>query len=402
MKRYCCKRIIVNMLIVSLLLGSFSVPIIVQAANNLAVSVGMDYGDGVDTKEDATNASSAYSDAGYSIVTLTSPSLSSFTEKRLKADILFFSGHANSNLMDFGSFSIICRSGTTTSNVNLWDTATYQKLITFAGCNTAGGDSKSKDSGTGTSTDSITKRAVEQGADVAVGWTTTVSAGSHTNWLKRYNNALADGYTVSKAIDKANSYIYLPGSGVKNVKYYGNGNTKITSSKSTTTNSMYSDTSILETAGNAEIINDIIDIAMESKSEFSTHDFVGFVSTTNNGYIVDVYYKSNGTLTNVAITLQLDNAMNVLGIKTHNLPTTSLNNVFNVLEHEEARVVSSTFKEQMMTTEKRLVKATETVTKQTQYEYYDITNKTTYLVTYTEVENSLGAIYVYENCIPME
>lgn len=57
---------------------------------------------------------------------------------------------------------------------------------------------------------------MDQGADAAVGWTTTVSAGSHTNWLKRYNNSLAGGKTVSQAINDANSYIYLPGSGVKN------------------------------------------------------------------------------------------------------------------------------------------------------------------------------------------
>ena len=83
----------------------------------------------------------------------------------------------------------------------------------FAGCNTAGGDSKN--GGSGASTDSITKRVVDQGAEAAIGWTTTVSAGSHTNWLKRYNNALADGKSVSQAINAANSYIYLPGSGVK-------------------------------------------------------------------------------------------------------------------------------------------------------------------------------------------
>ena len=90
-----------------------------------------------------------------------------------------------------------------------------KKLITFAACNTAKGSSN------------ISKRAVNKGAKVAVGWTTSVSAGSHKNWLRRYNTALGSGKTVAQAINSANSYTYLPGSGVKNVKYYGDGTIKI-------------------------------------------------------------------------------------------------------------------------------------------------------------------------------
>ena len=85
---------------------------------------------------------------------------------------------------------------TISSYTNLWNTASNQKLITFAGCNTAGGGDKN--GGSGSTSDNITKRVVDQGADAAVGWTTTVSAGSHTNWLKRYNNSLAGGKQFHK------------------------------------------------------------------------------------------------------------------------------------------------------------------------------------------------------------
>lgn len=66
----------------------------------LAVSAGKNFGDGVDTREDAIiNASSAYKSAGYRVVTLKDPTKSDFTNTRLKADILFLSGHGNENVL---------------------------------------------------------------------------------------------------------------------------------------------------------------------------------------------------------------------------------------------------------------------------------------------------------------
>ena len=77
--------------IIFVLLVVYSVkPIQVNALNNLAVSAGKNFGNNVDTTQDARNASSAYGSRGYTTVTLTYPMKSSFTESRLKADILFF------------------------------------------------------------------------------------------------------------------------------------------------------------------------------------------------------------------------------------------------------------------------------------------------------------------------
>ena len=79
----------------------------------------------------------------YSTVTFQTPTKSDFTSENLKADILFLSGHGNADVLSFGTFKFVCQSGTANSNyTNLWNTAKNQKLITFAGCNTAGGDSK--------------------------------------------------------------------------------------------------------------------------------------------------------------------------------------------------------------------------------------------------------------------
>lgn len=107
------------------------------------MSAGKNFGDGVDTREDAINASSAYKSAGYRVVTLKDPTKSDFTNTRLRADILFLSGHGNENVLSFGTYKFVCQSGSSNSNyTNLWSTARNQKLITFAGCNTAGGNKK--------------------------------------------------------------------------------------------------------------------------------------------------------------------------------------------------------------------------------------------------------------------
>lgn len=136
-------RNILVVFIAILVMCCFSLSVPVYANGGLAVSAGKNFGDGVDTREDAINASSAYKSAGYRVVTLKDPTKSDFTNTRLRADILFLSGHGNENLLSFGTYKFVCQSGSSNSNyTNLCSTARNQKLITFAGCNTAGGNKK--------------------------------------------------------------------------------------------------------------------------------------------------------------------------------------------------------------------------------------------------------------------
>lgn len=393
------KRNLSVVLMAFLLVFCLSLSVPIYASGGLAVSAGKNFEDGVDTREDATNASSAYKKAGYTVVTLKNPTKSDFTNTRLKADILFLSGHGNEDVLSFGTYKFVCQSGTANSNyTNLWNTAKNQKLITFAGCNTAGGN---KNGGSTSTNNNIVKRAVDRGADVAVGWTTTVSAGSHTNWLKRYNNALADGKSVSQAINAANSYIYLPGSGVKNVKYYGNGNVKITSARRSSALNLY-DSSILEVDRNQVIFKEIIDLAFMSNGFFDTEDYQGYVYPTDEGYLVDVYYKSNGIATNVALTIHIDFNGKIIEAKTHNIDTNSLESLPAILENEPVMLATDRFKERVATVEQNSIQSFESVSNQVQFEYYDIEEKITYLVTYTEIIDDVGAKYVTENISPIE
>lgn len=280
-------------------------------------------------------------------------------------------------------------------HINLWNTATNQKLITFAGCNTAGGN---KDGSSSSSDSNITKRAVDRGADAAVGWTTTVSAGSHTNWLKRYNDALAEGETLSQAISHANSYIYLPGSGVKNVKYYGSGSLTITSTNATLDAHVY-DMSILENRSNQMIIEEIFCSAILSSDVVTVSDeYVCYAYEANNGcYWVDVYFKSNGVITSAAISIQLNGDGDIVGVNTQDLPTNNLSNISTILNQRMPTLASINKKKQIALEEQSSVSLFESVHSQTQFEYYDVARNKTFLITYTEVVDELGAKYIKED-----
>lgn len=378
-----------------LLTSSFALTAYASDAG-LAVSAGKNFGDGVNTTQDAIDASAAYADAGLTAVTITSPTKSSFTTDYLRADVLFLSGHGNENVLSFGSnLKFACQSGTTSDiYINIWNTAQYQSIITFAGCNTAGGD-KDKE-GTSSSTSSITERAVDQGAGVAVGWTSTVSAGSHTNWLKRYNDALADGKTVAQAISTANSYIYLPGSGVKNVVYYGDGSITLSSIASRSVDNAFDAPNKLSKS-NLSVLNEIKNLALKNQNGFDTDTLVGYVYEADNGLIVDAYFKCNGAITSSAITIQIGETGEVLGYKTHNITTTNLASVSEILSGISAKLVSTSAKNDIAAMERSDISDSETLVGQNQFVYYDVITEETYLVTYTEVLDDIGAKYVKEN-----
>lgn len=296
----------------------------------------------------------------------------------------------------------MCQSGTTAykNAVNIWSTARYQYIITFAGCSTAGGNNKD---GTVNSNDTnITKRAVEQGASVAVGWTTSVSAGSHTNWLKRYNDALANGSSVAQAISKANSYIYLPGSGVKNVVYYGNGNIKL---KSIATKSAYVDDYSELSNLNLPEREKLEDLKVAAISNMTTlndnNDIVSYVYESTDERIVDIYYKYNGIISNSGLTMKLDADDNIIGYTTHNISEKELFNESMSLKGMKTKKASDSLKKLESSNAIDSISKSDKLINQTQFEYYDIQEQQTVLVTYTEVENEFGAKFVHENITPI-
>lgn len=219
---------------VFIFLSQFSICQPVFATANLALCVGTNYGlFGIDTTEDAETAGTLYRNAGYDTTVYIKPTydlLNGYTYRGIKymqSDILFFSGHGNYDRMTFnyngtgGDYatgiyrynSVLLENGA--KLVGIQGNMSGVKLVTFAGCMTASNNDQN-----------ICAQAVTYGAKTAVGWEESINQGSHTEWLKRYNQCLLDGKTVQAAVNYANSFTYADAR-VKTSKIYGDTSLRI-------------------------------------------------------------------------------------------------------------------------------------------------------------------------------
>ncbi len=153
--------------------------------------------------------------------------------RRIASDIVFLNGHANYDNIIFnyknksgeyatgvyiGTDWTSSTSGYVYAGLGSTDMSTCD-LISLVGCKTAANDDYN-----------ITWKAYNQGANSAVGFTSNIHSRSTAGkgWLKKYNDALANGYTVSKAITYATSY-YSTSDLATYVKIYGSSSNKVAS-----------------------------------------------------------------------------------------------------------------------------------------------------------------------------
>ena len=199
----------------------------VHATGYHAFSVGTNYGsDDLNTSAHATTACAYYSrlmTSNYSIMPTTSIMFGNFSDgtPRIKSDILFFCGHANSTGMYFnynnsgGSYltGVYYTDSVYTSDgyylIGLNNNMLNTQLITFAGCKTANG------------TTNLASKAHDYGAIASVGWTSLVTVDSLNAWLSRFNDYVTSSHSVQASVNYANSFTYNPLTGVKNAKIYG-------------------------------------------------------------------------------------------------------------------------------------------------------------------------------------
>lgn len=313
---------IVGLLLSAIMVMTILIPsTVAHAAGTMAFSVGTDYGGlfGVDTSSDATNARDLYAIAGYSSYSSTQPTVSimrgNFTNgtKRIQSDILFFSGHGN---YDNVAFNYDGKGGDYMTGVyygsDLDSTSGYKyvglngnmssvKLVTFAACLTASNNDSN-----------LAARAVNYGADTSVGWSSSVAAGSHSNWLARYNDKLATGSTVLEAVSYANSFTYLD-SNVKDARIYGNRSQVIKLTKTASIldeeanmNKLSVSVPVVATV-NGEITQEtIIDAVSNNISEFdSTNYDVQIHEICDGCYTVDLVYYIGDVETNSCYTLTI-------------------------------------------------------------------------------------------------
>lgn len=291
---------------------------IAHAAGTMAFSVGTDYGGlfGVDTTSDATNASDLYEIAGYNSYYSTQPTVSimrgnfSSGTKRIQSDILFFSGHGN---YDNIAFNYKGKGGEYMTGVyygsDLNSTSGYKyvglngnmssvKLVTFAACLTASNNDNN-----------ITARAVSYGAKTAVGWSSSINSGSHSNWLARYNDKLATGSTVLEAVTYANSFTYLD-SDVKDARIYGNRSLKIKLTKmaSKLDEEAALDNIRVSVSHITGIVNEtsVVEAAYKNIPEFYSGDYdVEIHEICKDCYTVDFVFTVDGIRTNSGYTMTI-------------------------------------------------------------------------------------------------
>jgi len=147
------------------------------------------------------------------------------SRRRLEADVLHFSGHANSSIIELNSSGTVgLKRGGTSGDIYGLSNVDFSKvqLVTFVGCNTA--------DGFGVTDNNIANAAYLGGATCVVGWDATIHdfyGMFMDDWVERYYQELLNGSTVNEAIEYANSSMYPFSPGIKNAKVYGNGEIRI-------------------------------------------------------------------------------------------------------------------------------------------------------------------------------
>lgn len=276
------------------------------ASSTDAWSVGTYYKDGyisgligsVDTTDDAITAADFYGSMGYKSAYSTSPTYQimrgrfSNNNYRMESAVQFYSGHANNECIAYnynnsgGDYKTGVYYGSNYDSSKGYKYAGIKsynlnsvKLITFAGCNTAtNGD------------DNIVAAAHNAGATTTIGWTESIGSGSHSNWLKRYNDYLNKGYTVSKAISHADSFSYLDNK-VKKHKVYGNKNLTLTSSKRALNND-YPERETFTINYNDEA--EVFDKIKNFNTEFKIDNYIVEEIVNDSGKIYDLYLLKDG------------------------------------------------------------------------------------------------------------
>lgn len=333
-------------LVVSLLVMANSMTVM-GADSNYAYSFGTNYSKdwydyNIDTSHVAKDASTDFGIAGYDSRYNIKPTVQYMRGDnpdthmpRMESEILFFDGHGNSQCV---AFNYKKKDGDYKTGIFYGEdydslTSGYKfagirscnfskvKLVTFAGCKTAEG------------TDNITIRAIDEGAETAVGWEKSVGTRSFTRWLSRYTNELALGKSVKEAVDYANGFTYTDNN-VKTVVIKGNEDLVIMNSKDKATFSINNDKlgekksienrdEILNIeelkeidinidlsfdSEKADYSNIVTFISDKSSTQFNIDDYnIYLTERNNNSSIIDLIYKIGDFETNSSYTVFVEN-----------------------------------------------------------------------------------------------
>lgn len=236
--------------------------------------------------------------------------------RRIGSRVVFLNGHANNTMLVFnhnnegGNYDTGVYYGSDTTNYAglLSTNMSGVDLISFVGCSTGAGSTN------------LPSRAVSQGAKSAVGFTDSISSRTAVGqgWCQKYNDALANGYSIANSISYATSWYPTSNLGTY-ATIYGSSTNVIASGGYVSSKRDFKElntTDVEVSIDGMEIINDImaddlgdnytplLDEIKDIEPTFDPNDYSAYVNifseNDNNGMIVFRYMIDDKVETNYA------------------------------------------------------------------------------------------------------
>ena len=421
-------RVITAITMVLLLTASLGMTCFASSGTKYAYSIGVNHAT-TDSNEGNFTSNVQYASTCYGMMSnfrsyyQTTPSSSYLCSetnpngvRKIASDVVFLNGHANATCMAFGEnlgSAIYYGYDTSDSNyqyaglksIGTMDTV---DLISFVVCKTAEG------------TTNLASVAYDEGATTVVGFTNSITSRYYDGprWLERYNDHLANGYTVQEAVNYA-SAVYPNCDLSTYVKIYGNTSNTITSSARTSSMELQLDSfdisvdvSGIENVNKAlasecasEGFTGLVSQLEEIDSDFSVDDYKVTVNMYSDnqmdGMIMFTYYIGEDIATNKAYVVTVKD-----GIATEIIPSGVINTstvaTCNYSAEEESLITAASLFEQQrleqglpMTIESNNIpEDSQLVETRTQYYFDYTTNELSYSETYFYCTSDATGVYI--------
>lgn len=307
--------------------------------------------------------------------------------RRIASKIVFLNGHANYDCLihnhsnDDGNYATGVYIGSDYNSSSGYKYAGFGSTdmstcdhISLVGCSTASNGNYN-----------ITWKAVNRGANSALGFTDSIHSRSSAGetWLKKYNDGLANGYTISRCI------IYATGFSSNSdlatyAKIYGNSSNTVTDSKATIASSFNTVTTNISAKGienavevkaneTSKMISSIVTAIKKLDAGFDLIDYKMavnmFAPQDGNGMITFTYYMDDTIKTNKSFIAVIENNI-IVEIFANNVTTKEQKSELNTKAVSEANIIAIA-KNHMTSKTALVIDTTKNVSKITDNYYYD-------------------------------
>lgn len=319
------KKILKTFLTISIILTTFGITHTVNAANNMAFSAGKGYGN-VDMSATTISSYTYYGKMGYDSRYLTSQATrsglaASFSNgtKRLESDIVFLTGHGMWNSIDTtASGGLKIGSGDNSKYVGTNNiTWNRVKLAIFLACET-GQETSNTDINLAYN---VFKKS--NWTTTSIGWHQEIWDTAASAWMDNFNSRLASGYSVSSALNYANSQSYSDNR-VKDLAFYGNQSLVLSSQNVVMRQNELETQEQAETCennityvnedvhfdGTTETLDNVVELIKQKDKNFNVEDYEVNIFKLSNEYqyyTIELTRKIDDIYTDSAYTIIVNN-----------------------------------------------------------------------------------------------